>query len=126
MTRSRQTQPEQRSSDNHSRSLEMMMSSRHSRQGFLGAKAPYQIENCRVAVAGLGGGGSHVIQQLAHVGFRNYAVFDPDVVEDTNLNRLVGATVEDVAAKRKKVVVAERIIRGLCPNATVEVFAERW
>lgn len=102
------------------------MNERHSRQGFLGEQAPKQIETCRIAIAGLGGGGSHIVQQLAHIGFRNFAIYDPDIVEDTNLNRLIGATLEDVAMKRMKVAIAERLIRGLCANPSIQAIPERW
>lgn len=103
-----------------------MNESRSSRQSFLGEHAAEAIGRCRVAVVGLGGGGSHVIQQLAHVGFRRYVPFDPDTVKEVNLNRLVGATNADVEAKRPKVEVAERMIRGLVADAEIEPHSCRW
>ena len=68
---------------------------------------------------GLGGGGSHIVQQLAHLGVQNFVLYDDDRVdaEGTNLNRLVGATLKDSEAETLKVDVAERLIRGLNPNA---------
>ena len=68
-----------------------MSADRYSRQSFLGADAEERIARCTVAVPGLGGGGSHVVQQLAHIGFQNYIIYDGDRVEESNLNRLVGA-----------------------------------
>jgi|HubBroStandDraft_5_1064220.scaffolds.fasta_scaffold196894_2 hypothetical protein len=102
------------------------MSNRHSRQSFLGKDAPWIIENTLVGIAGLGGGGSHIVQQLAHIGFKKYCIFDMDIVEDTNLNRLVGATVEDAVNGINKVDVAERIIYGLQPKAEVFKSKSRW
>lgn len=104
----------------------MATEDRFERQSFLGANAQTSIERARVGIVGLGGGGSHIVQQLAHLGFCRFEVFDPDVAEDSNLNRLVGATVADVAAGRLKVEIAERVIRGLCPNGEVGAHAERW
>ena len=76
-----------------------MSKERFSRQSFLGPDSEARIARCTVGVAGLGGGGSHIIQQLAHIGFQRFVTYDGDVVEDSNLNRLVGATSVDVAAE---------------------------
>jgi hypothetical protein len=46
----------------------------------------------RVAVVGVGGTGSQVAVQLAHLGVGELVLVDPDRVEVTNLSRLVGAT----------------------------------
>ena len=103
-----------------------MTGGRYARQDFLGEDAQDRIERCTVAVVGLGGGGSHVVQQLAHIGFRRYMLFDPDVVEDTNLNRLVGATEADVTVAMPKTDVARRVIGGLQRGAAVDAYRGRW
>ena len=56
-----------------------------------------RFETACVGIVGLGGGGSHIVQQLAHIGIHYFTCFDGDVVEYTNLNRLVGAIASDVA-----------------------------
>jgi molybdopterin/thiamine biosynthesis adenylyltransferase len=99
---------------------------RNSRQTFLGADAPQRIDDAHLAVLGLGGGGSHIVQQLAHVGFRRLTMCDPDAVEDTNLNRLIGATRADVVAKERKVNVAARMVRGLCRDPLITPIDGRW
>jgi hypothetical protein len=101
-------------------------SHRYSRQSFLGDHSQAMIETCIVGVVGLGGGGSHIVQQLAHLGFQHYVLYDPDCVEDTNLNRLVGATEADVALRRPKIDIARRLIHGLQLSAKVQAYAERW
>lgn len=103
-----------------------MSDERFSRQSFLGEGSQPIFERAVVAVAGLGGGGSHVVQQLAHIGFLNYVIYDPDVVEDSNLNRLIGATEQDAADAVPKIDVAKRIITGLRPRARVNAFQCRW
>jgi molybdopterin/thiamine biosynthesis adenylyltransferase len=75
------------------------------------------IERLRVAIVGLGGTGSIIAQQLAHLGVRVFTLIDPDVIETTNLNRVVGATEADI--KRPKVDVAAESIQRLAPEATV-------
>ncbi len=106
--------------------LENFMNNRHSRQSFLGKNSQWFIENAIIGIVGLGGGGSHVVQQLAHVGFKKYCIFDMDVVEDTNLNRLIGGTVQDAKTKVNKIDVAYRIIHGLVPDAEIFKAKSRW
>jgi molybdopterin/thiamine biosynthesis adenylyltransferase len=99
---------------------------RYDRQSFLGAGSQSVIERAVVGVTGLGGGGSHVVQQLAHIGFQHYVLYDPDAVEETNLNRLVGATAADARAGTPKLAVARCVVAGLQPDASVERIPQRW
>src|SRR5260370_33195028 len=62
----------------------------------VGPKAEAQLAAASVAVVGLCGGGSHVCQQLAHMGGGRLIPIDGDVVEDVNLGRMVGSTGSDV------------------------------
>jgi molybdopterin/thiamine biosynthesis adenylyltransferase len=96
------------------------------RQSFLGRKSASILDGTRVAVVGLGGGGSHVAQQLGHLGVGEFVLIDPDVVENTNLNRLVGATQQDVAKSASKAAVAGRVILGVNPGARISIEAVRW
>ena len=102
------------------------MTKKHSRQSFLGQGAEERLARCVVGIVGLGGGGSHVVQQLAHLGFQNYVIYDDDTVEETNLNRLVGAKRADVNAETPKLHVAKMMIYGLEPEANVEAYPCRW
>jgi molybdopterin/thiamine biosynthesis adenylyltransferase len=97
-----------------------------SRQSFLGAYAEKLLASVRVAIVGLGGGGSHIAQQLAHVGVGNYRLIDPDNIEASNLNRLVGATKVDVDGGVAKVEIARRTIKGIRPWAEVRVAKSKW
>jgi molybdopterin-synthase adenylyltransferase len=96
------------------------------RQNFLGKNSARVLEGSRVAVVGLGGGGSHIAQQLSHLGVGEFVLIDPDIVEDTNLNRLVGATQQDVACGARKVSVAARVIAGVNPGARVWIETKQW
>jgi molybdopterin-synthase adenylyltransferase len=89
------------------------------RQSFLGADSETVLNCSRAALVGVGGGGSHIAQQLAHIGLGHFLVIDPDFIEDTNLNRLVGATLEDVRLGTAKVDIAERVIKSVNPSAEV-------
>ena len=99
---------------------------RYDRQSFLGKNSQAIIENVKIGIVGLGGGGSHINQQLAHIGFQSIVPCDPDRVELTNLNRLVGATLQDVRSKRLKIEIASRVFRKLQPKATIDARPLRW
>ena len=103
-----------------------MSNDRFSRQSFLGDGSQEIIGRTVVGVTGLGGGGSHIVQQLAHIGFLRYRNYDGDVAEDSNLNRLIGATEMDPARKTPKIEIAERVIKGVRGNAVVESYSCRW
>ncbi|MBK9032243.1 MAG: ThiF family adenylyltransferase [Myxococcales bacterium] len=65
-----------------------------------------------VSVVGVGGLGSIVAEHLIHMGFHKINLIDPDVVELSNLNRLVGATHESALHGAPKVaVVADHLLR---------------
>jgi len=96
------------------------------RQSFLGADSEQVLHERTVGLVGLGGGGSHVVQQLAHMGVGGYVLVDPDRIDFTNTNRLVGGTLADAEAETLKVTIAERVIRGLQPDARVVVVPDTW
>lgn len=100
--------------------------SRLERQSFLGPKSPEVLDRMTVGLVGLGGGGSHANQQCAHLGIGGYVPADPDYIEDTNTNRLVGGTLADVAAELPKVDIATRVIRGLVPHARIIPIHGSW
>jgi hypothetical protein len=103
-----------------------MRNERYSRQSFLGPNADEQVAQCTLGFAGLGGGGSHVVQQCALIGFQRYILFDDDIVEESNLNRLVGAGTIDALAQTPKVHLAKTIIFSLQSRASVKGFASKW
>lgn len=102
------------------------MRSRHDRQSFLGPDSERLLANCRVGIVGLGGGGSHVAQQLVHVGVRRFVLPDPQTIEETNLNRLVGATAADAILEVPKVHALGRLILSVAPDAHVTLLLKRW
>lgn len=65
----------------------------------------------KVAVIGLSGGGSHIVQQLAHLGIGEIIGIDPDCSEMKNRHRVIGMTRMDALLKRKKTGVMSRLTR---------------
>jgi hypothetical protein len=102
------------------------MRKRYSRQSFLGEAGQAAIEKTRVCVSGLGGGGSIIAPELAHLGFHNIALFDADYGDETNLNRTMTLVEADIAAGTLKVEAAKRRILEINPRANVEIYACRW
>lgn len=96
------------------------------RQSFLGSRSVIIIAEAQVAVIGLCGGGSHVAQQLAHIGFRRLHLVDHDRAEDTNLNRMVGLTSADAIAEELKTDVISRNVRAVNPEATPKAHHCQW
>jgi molybdopterin/thiamine biosynthesis adenylyltransferase len=86
-----------------------------------GTHGQQAIQRLTIAIIGLGGTGSVVAQQLAHLGALDFVLIDPDRVETTNLNRLVGAGPADVGSL--KVDVATRHIASINPEARCTAIA---
>lgn len=95
-------------------------------QSFLGPDSDAVLAAATIGIVGLGGGGSHVSQQSAHLGIGRFVPVDHDIIEWRNLNRLVGATANDVRRELPKVKIAERSIRGVNPDAVVTPRQCRW
>lgn len=96
------------------------------RQSFLGPDSEHLLRECTVGLVGLGGGGAHVVQQLAHLGVGGFVLVDPDRIDLTNTNRLVGGTLADAEAETLKVGIAERVIRCVQPEARVVPVPDTW
>jgi hypothetical protein len=94
--------------------------------GFLGKDAGSIFTNITAGIVGCSGGGSHLAQQLAHLDVGNYVPVDHDRMEKKNLNRLVGATADDVVLKSLKTDIAGRVIKSIRPNARVLKRPVRW
>lgn len=77
------------------------------------------LSTLTVAVIGAGGIGSLVAEQLVRAGVQDIAIIDDDVVEESNVSRLFGATEGDVG--RPKVDVVARHLRRLGATKTTPI-----
>ena len=80
-----------------------------------------RLQRASVVIVGAGGTGSHLVLQLAHLGIGRLVLVDPDIVEPSNLGRLVGATTADVG--RRKVEVLASTAARIRPEIVVESIA---
>jgi hypothetical protein len=96
------------------------------RQGFLGPNSENVLAQTTIGIVGLGGGGSHVAQQIAHIGIGSYVLADPDRIDLGNTNRLVGGTMLDVLRRAFKTSIAARAIKALNPGARIVEVRKSW
>lgn len=88
----------------------------------IGRNAIEKLNNSKVAIFGIGGVGSFVVEGLVRAGIQNFIIVDNDKVSLSNLNRQLIATTETIG--RLKVEVAKERILEINPNANVEIHQE--
>jgi hypothetical protein len=79
----------------------------------------------RIVLAGVGGLGSAMAENLVHQGFGHLILIDHDTLDISNLNRFVGGTHADALQNRLKVEVVADHLRAIHPQVNVETVAER-
>jgi hypothetical protein len=84
-----------------------------------GRAGQWRLGNAHVAVIGLGGIGSLVVEYLARLGVGRFTLVDDDIVEASNLSRIVGASLSDVMNRKLKGEIAERLILQANPSANI-------
>lgn len=78
-----------------------------------GAGTTERLRRLTIAVIGCSGTGSPLVEMLARLGVGRLVLVDPDVVEQKNLNRIYGSTMEDAVHCRPKVEVLARMVRSM-------------
>lgn len=88
----------------------------------IGKEAIEKLNKTKVAIFGIGGVGSFVVEGLVRAGVENFILVDDDKICLTNLNRQLIATRKTVG--KFKVEVAKERILEINPNAKVETYQE--
>lgn len=88
----------------------------------IGEENVLKLNNSKVAVFGLGGVGSYVVEGLARAGIGNFILVDNDEVDVTNINRQIIADTTTIS-KKKVEIEKERILK-INPRANVEIHSE--
>lgn len=78
------------------------------------------IRNSTVAIAGVGGDGGLIAETIARAGVGRIKVADPEIFEDSNVNRQNGC--DTTTFGRNKAEVIGEIVKKINPLCKVEVF----
>ncbi|NNC95336.1 MAG: molybdopterin-synthase adenylyltransferase MoeB [Chitinophagales bacterium] len=97
--------------------------SRHLILPKFGIEGQQKLKHTKVLVIGSGGLGAPLLLYLAAAGIGKIGIVDFDVVDDSNLQRQVLFTVDDVG--KPKVEVAKKRLEALNPHIQIEAFNER-
>ncbi|MDF3000234.1 MAG: tRNA threonylcarbamoyladenosine dehydratase [Bacillota bacterium] len=92
-------------------------------QMLLGADMLRKIQSKKIIVFGVGGVGSYAVEALIRAGIRNLTMVDDDIVEPSDLNRMVAALCSTIG--RKKIDVMEERIMDINPNVIVTKLDQR-
>lgn len=84
----------------------------------IGKDGVQKLNNAKVAIFGLGGVGSYVLEGLVRAGIGHFILIDDDRVCLTNLNRQIIATKKTIG--KYKVEVAKERVLDINPKAIVE------
>lgn len=88
----------------------------------IGKSAIEKLKKSKVAIFGIGGVGSYVVEALVRAGIQNFILVDKDIVDITNINRQIIATTKTIG--KPKVEVAKSRILEINPKANVEIYQE--
>ena len=88
----------------------------------IGKEGTEKLQKAKVAIFGIGGVGSFVVEGLARAGVGNFILVDNDDICLTNLNRQIIATHKTLGMS--KVEVAKQRILDINPNAKIEIRKE--
>ena len=91
-------------------------------EALIGKQAVEKLKMKKVAIFGIGGVGSYVLEGLVRAGIWNFILVDNDIVDETNLNRQIIATVKTIG--QDKVEVAKNRALEINPNVSVEIYKE--
>ena len=91
---------------------------------FFGQSGQDSLGAASVAVVGVGGLGTHVVQQLALLGVGRLVLIDSEEVDETNRNRYVGLRHADPVPGMRKVDLGRRLAGEINPKVEVVPIAE--
>lgn len=88
----------------------------------IGKQGVEKLQKAKVAIFGIGGVGSYVVEGLVRAGIGNFILVDNDTVSLSNINRQLIATHKTI--DMPKVEVAKQRILEINPNANIEIYKE--
>lgn len=101
-----------------------MENERYDRQiRLFGAEGQQELLDAKVSVAGTGGIGSHVVQQIAYLGVGEITLIDMDTLANSNRNRLIGSYSLHPDGEPKTEIL-KALVENINPRITLNVVQE--
>ena len=91
-------------------------------EALIGKENLEKLQNSKVAIFGLGGVGSYVLEGLARAGLGNLILVDNDTISESNLNRQIIALKSTIG--KYNVEVAKDRVLEINPNANIKIYQE--
>lgn len=91
-------------------------------EALIGKENIEKLQNSKVAILGLGGVGSYVLEGLARAGVGKFILVDNDTISESNLNRQIIALKSTVG--KCKVEVARNRALEINPNINIKIYQE--
>ena len=91
-----------------------------------GKEGQQTLRRTRVAIVGVGGLGTHVVQQLALLGVGELTLIDHEELSVSNRNRYIGAWHDDPIPGSSKVRLGQRLSKLIDPSINVSVISDRF
>ena len=91
-----------------------------------GKEGQQALGRTRVAIVGVGGLGTHVVQQLALLGVSELILIDHEELSVSNRNRYIGAWHDDPIPGSAKVRLGRRLSKWIDPSIHVTVISDRF
>lgn len=88
----------------------------------IGKDSLEKLKNAKVAIFGIGGVGSYVLEGLVRAGVGNFVLVDKDDVDITNINRQIIATTSTIG--KPKVEVAKSRALDINPDVNIQIYKE--
>ena len=87
---------------------------------FFGKEGQQRLAETHVVIVGVGGLGTHVVQQLSLLGVGRLTLIDDEEIDVTNRNRYIGVRYDDPIPGTLKVDIGERLAKEIDPGIKVE------
>ncbi len=89
----------------------------------IGIKGQEKIKKAKILVIGAGGLGSPVLLYLSGAGVGNIGIIDNDIVEETNLQRQILYSTNEIG--QKKIDIAKQKLQSLNPNIKFDIYDQK-
>ncbi|MCI9015549.1 MAG: tRNA threonylcarbamoyladenosine dehydratase [Clostridia bacterium] len=86
----------------------------------IGSSAIQELKKSKIAIFGLGGVGSYVLEALVRSGIENFVLIDHDVISTSNINRQILATTQTIG--KDKIEIAKKRALEINPNCKIETY----